>query len=537
MFKKKKKKIKINLLIDGNNEDSPKIEEKSLNSIYDLFIPHQGNNFYPQALKPKRLFFHGAVLLLVKAIIISFIFAYPIEAYLTPDLAREEGQKVIKLTNVIRAGLGVKPLRENDRLDRAAFDKAQDMMVNEYFDHISPKKIGLAYWLSKNGYSFRSAGENLAMGFETANDIVGGWKNSRTHYMNMIDPEFTEIGVGLVSGKFKNQDMTVAAQLFGAPENSTRNDKESFQNNTLKIKTENGSHKEHLKSENTAKAGLLASKIIKSMVRTEPTLLAPFDNALLADRLVKFEISAPQADSIVIYIDQKPFTMKNLSFEESNPPKKYYYELAKVVDPGPHIVSIKSVIGNKELFSKNYNFTIDNSAPQADLARSKFVISPIPGESKSLVAADVFLSADTASAQLEIDGRYFALNQDSEDFNRWTMQEFIEVDQDQKDSHPIVLANVTSVDHAGRTMVTDIPYSGIEPQKSSFIDKYFFLKDHQNKYLSGVFNIGSAYYRLMLFILILAMALNMFIEIKKQKPQAVISSFGLLCLLAVLIVF
>jgi len=567
MFKRKKKNIRINLMIDTDNDGLTDFEEKYIygtdpknpdtdgdglldgfevkigtdpnipNTFHNLFIPHQGNNYHPLALRPKRLAFHGGALILIKLIIIGFIFVYPIEAWLTPDLSSLEGQKIIALTNNIRVGLGVKPLSENDRLTRAAFDKAQDMLVNNYFNHISPKNLGLAYFLGKRDYNYRSAGENLAMGFATAEEVVKGWKNSRTHYMNMIDRDFTEIGVGLVSGDYNDQNTTLVAQLFGEPAGKNNNDQTPYQNNTLKIKTASKAGPARLKSENTIKAELLAAKIIGKIEKSEPELVSPLDNAILSERLVKFEIFAPQAENIVLYIDQKPLMMKNLPIDKNNLDKKYYYELTKEIEPGPHSILIKSIKGQEELFSKKYNISVDTEAPQADLVKSKIIVSSISNENKELVAADIYLSADTARAQLQIDGQYFDLNQDAENINRWSVREFIDTGANQPDGYPIVLANVTSVDHAGQTMVTDIPYKNIELQKPSFIGKYFFLKDHQNKYISQLFDVSSIYYRLLLISLILAMALNMFVEIKKQKVKAIVSSFGLLCLLAVLIVF
>ena len=103
--------------------------------------------------------------IVIKLVVIAFVTAMPITAWLTPDIAREQAQKIMALTNQLRQTKEISVLVESQALNLAAYDKAQDMLIGQYFAHVSPENKGLKYWLSKNSYSYATAGENLAMGF------------------------------------------------------------------------------------------------------------------------------------------------------------------------------------------------------------------------------------------------------------------------------------------------------------------------------------------------------------------------------------
>jgi hypothetical protein len=186
-------------------------------SLKDLFIPHIGNNYQPQALKPKRLLFHALGIVAIKSIVVVFVLFYPLSAWLSPDMALAEAKKIIELTNNLRQAVSLPALLENQQLTQAAWQKAEDMALKEYFAHVSPTGVGLKNWLEKIGYKYSIAGENLAVGFSRPEDVVLAWKNSPTHYDNIIEKKFTEIGVAVADGRFKQVDTAFIAQYFGAP--------------------------------------------------------------------------------------------------------------------------------------------------------------------------------------------------------------------------------------------------------------------------------------------------------------------------------
>lgn len=229
--------------------------------LVDFFVPHAGNNYKPNSLHPKRLAFHVLAAVFIKLLIFIFAVAFPIEAWLTPDVILEQSRKIISLTNEIREDKGLAILKENVKLNQAALTKAGDMLLNQYFEHISPTKIGLSSWLDQFRYDYLSAGENLAMGFNDASEVVDAWTKSKTHYANLIDPDYREIGVGMVSGPFKEEETTLVAQYFGVP-----SQKELSARQAEKIVTPIIVKKTSLASSVSVESGVVAGNTIEAVL-------------------------------------------------------------------------------------------------------------------------------------------------------------------------------------------------------------------------------------------------------------------------------
>lgn len=115
-------------------------------------------------------------------------------------------QEVIRLVNEIRTQNGLKALTYDWELARVARIKSQDMKDNLYFAHNSPV-YGTPFQMMKNfGISYRSAGENIAKGYATPQAVVNAWMNSSGHRANILNANFTHIGVGYVaSGNYWTQ--------------------------------------------------------------------------------------------------------------------------------------------------------------------------------------------------------------------------------------------------------------------------------------------------------------------------------------------
>src|SRR6185437_16961746 len=76
-------------------------------------------------------------------------------------------QQVFDLTNQERAKNGLAPLKIDLELSKVAREKSRDMSVNKYFDHNSPTYGSPFDMMKKFGITYRSAGENIAMGQRT----------------------------------------------------------------------------------------------------------------------------------------------------------------------------------------------------------------------------------------------------------------------------------------------------------------------------------------------------------------------------------
>jgi uncharacterized protein YkwD len=107
------------------------------------------------------------------------------------------------------------PLRVSRKLNEAAADHARDMMKKRYFEHRGSDGSQPKDRVLRAGYKSRLTGENIALGPESAEEVVAGWLDSPGHCANIMDPRFQEIGVGFATGKKRGQIYWV--QNFGTP--------------------------------------------------------------------------------------------------------------------------------------------------------------------------------------------------------------------------------------------------------------------------------------------------------------------------------
>lgn len=93
----------------------------------------------------------------------------------------------------------VDPVVYDTFLGKAAQRHAADMNTNNYFEHDSLDGRTFADRIKATAYTGSPAGENIAMGYQSAHDVVEGWLNSPGHCVNIMDAEFDEMGVGFAS--------------------------------------------------------------------------------------------------------------------------------------------------------------------------------------------------------------------------------------------------------------------------------------------------------------------------------------------------
>jgi uncharacterized YkwD family protein len=116
-------------------------------------------------------------------------------------------QKVVDLTNQERAKNGLAALKVDTTLSKMAREKSRDMSVNNYFSHTSPTYGSPFDMMKQYGITYRAAGENIAMGQRTPDEVVQAWMNSEGHRKNILNSNFTHIGVGHVaSGNYWTQE-------------------------------------------------------------------------------------------------------------------------------------------------------------------------------------------------------------------------------------------------------------------------------------------------------------------------------------------
>lgn len=123
--------------------------------------------------------------------------------------------QIIQLTNQKRQENGLSTVTYNPLLAKAAAAKAANMFSENYWSHYAPSGKTPWTFITSAGYRYVFAGENLARDFEDPNSVVTAWMNSPSHRSNILDKNFKEIGVAVVSGTLTGHEGILVVQMFG----------------------------------------------------------------------------------------------------------------------------------------------------------------------------------------------------------------------------------------------------------------------------------------------------------------------------------
>ena len=182
--------------------------------LKDYFVPHEGNNYAPNSLE------RAAVVGILFLVILSFAATNILSVLWTSSswlVGSVLPAVVVELTNEERSDASLGTLRRSTTLDQAAQLKAQDMAKHEYFAHYSPDGVSPWHWFGETKYNFVHAGENLAIHFTDSGDVIEAWMDSPTHRANILNGNYTEIGVGTAEGTYEGFKTVYVVQLFGTP--------------------------------------------------------------------------------------------------------------------------------------------------------------------------------------------------------------------------------------------------------------------------------------------------------------------------------
>ncbi len=124
---------------------------------------------------------------------------------------------LVALTNQQRQTQGLAPLSANSELMASAAAKAADMLANDYWSHNSPSGVEPWFFIKQSGYSYKRAGENLAMSFDSDDAVVSAWMNSPEHRANILNPDYQDIGIAVVEGSLLGKETTLVVAHYGTP--------------------------------------------------------------------------------------------------------------------------------------------------------------------------------------------------------------------------------------------------------------------------------------------------------------------------------
>jgi uncharacterized protein YkwD len=183
--------------------------------IHHYIVPSKYNQFKPYLLRLETT----VVLAFVVAsfFVITQSFGTIMRTGSIVNSAAVIASVLADLANADRSSNGVGALAYNETLAHAAQMKAQDMAARSYFAHNAPDGTEPWHWFERAGYQFTHAGENLAVFFSDSVEVERAWMNSPTHRENIVNGNFTEVGIGLAEGIYQGRATTFVVQMFGTP--------------------------------------------------------------------------------------------------------------------------------------------------------------------------------------------------------------------------------------------------------------------------------------------------------------------------------
>jgi hypothetical protein len=142
--------------------------------------------------------------------------------------------EIISLTNLTRQSEGLPPLHPNPLLMSAAQNKASAMLAAGSWSHNTPDATSWQF-LDQVGYRYQIAGENLARNYQDSTDVINAWINSPTHKNNLLNPNYTQIGVAVATGSADQHTSTLVVQYLGTPLTTQTTSNDSQFNATIML--------------------------------------------------------------------------------------------------------------------------------------------------------------------------------------------------------------------------------------------------------------------------------------------------------------
>ena len=181
-------------------------------TLHKWFLPHKDTHKKAHLLNWEALLIYVLLFVLLQ---VSFSIIGNIAPGVLGTSSSIQKQKIIELTNIERAKLGLSPVTENQTLSRAAEAKAANMFEENYWAHFAPSGKSPWDFMTRAGYRFAFAGENLAKNFSNSDDVVIAWMNSPSHRENIVNGKYQDIGIAVEDGILSGQQTTLVVQMFG----------------------------------------------------------------------------------------------------------------------------------------------------------------------------------------------------------------------------------------------------------------------------------------------------------------------------------
>lgn len=234
--------------------------------------------------------------------------------------------ELVRLANSSRATDGLANLTMSTKLNSAAFAKAHDMLTNDYFAHTSP--AGKTPWdfIKASNYNYTYAGENLAIGYTDDQELHDAWMNSPSHRANIMNPNFREIGLAVMTGEYEGSQTTIVVEMFGAPAD---------------INTTNLPQVASAQTQNTP------LNLVQDQTKFSPT-------KIFAQEKVKFQVALTgDIQTMIITVGEQTINLVESSSMSQNEQTKTYTKEVSIDQVGNFPVSLRIVSQSGQTITQN----------------------------------------------------------------------------------------------------------------------------------------------------------------------------------------
>lgn len=347
--------------------------------MHKFFIPSVKNKHRPYLIRSRALALYCAILIILQ---IGFNLIFENRNGEVVAASSITTAQLFQLTNDERSKLGLPVLTYNQKLATAAYNKGTDMFADQYWAHVAPDGNTPWNFILGAGYDYHYAGENLAKDFSNASSVVKAWMNSPSHRDNVVNTEFKEMGIVVVTGIFEGQETTICVQMFGAlmPQaqetNNQPTNNQIAQNNITPTPT----------NPNT-KPIIVEEK--DTIAPTPPIITSPKNHSTLNDDQPTISGTASEKAMITIFDAQSE--LGSLPTDNEN---AFSYRPQKSLTEGEHLFSATATdsAGNRSEHSALTTVVIDTFPPFID--SESIVLEPFYRFTKKAIRVGVIVLAD-----------------------------------------------------------------------------------------------------------------------------------------------
>lgn len=181
--------------------------------LHHFLIPRESNNYKAKLLHQTTLLLFIAFFIIGGLLLNLTKTNYPSVLGISTDITSEQ---LLTLVNQKRQENGLSVLSFSPELAAAARNKANDMLLKNYWAHNSPDGKTPWEFLKEAGYNYVYAGENLARGFNTSQDVTNGWMASPSHKANVLSSNYSDVGFAVVTGNLSGEETVLVVEEFGS---------------------------------------------------------------------------------------------------------------------------------------------------------------------------------------------------------------------------------------------------------------------------------------------------------------------------------